>query len=104
MTAVRAAGPESSVTSNDDSGVDRSLPAATIKGGVAGRVTSVSGAPRAIPDIAVMTNSAGEYFWKLGAGNYEFTFMRDGRELMRKHVVVRANELTRLDIKASGQR
>ena len=118
MTAVMAAGPESSVTSDDDPDVDRTLPAATIEEGVGGRVTSASGAPvanvfvqarslggpRAIPDIAVMTDSAGEYFWKLTAGRYELTFMRDGRELVRKQVVVRPNELTRLDIEASGQR
>jgi hypothetical protein len=115
MTAVVAAGPDSSVSSDDPEG-DR--PAASDQEGVGGRVTSASGAPvanvfvqarslggpRAIPDIAIMTDAAGRYFWKLAPGRYELSFMRDGRELMRKRVVVRPNELTRLDIEASGQR
>jgi hypothetical protein len=115
MAAVVAAGPDSSVSSDDPKG-DR--PAATVQEGVGGRVTSASGAPvanvfvqarslggpRAIPDIAIMTDAAGRYFWKLAPGRYELSFMRDGRELTRKRVVVRPNELTRLDIEASGQR
>jgi hypothetical protein len=113
MTAVIAAGPDTGVTSD----ADPSLPAASLQQGVGGRVTSASGAPianvfvqahsisgpRAIPDIAVFTDSAGHYFWKLDPGTYELTFMRDGRELVRKLVVVRPNELTRLDVESPGQ-
>ena len=112
MSAAVGADPDSSATS------DRSLPAATIHQGVSGRVTSASGAPmanvfvqarsldglRAIPDIAIMTDSAGHYLWDLAAGRYELTFMRDGRELVRKRVVVRQNELIRLDVVAVGTR
>lgn len=112
MTATLGSDAESSVTS------DRSVPAATVHQGVSGRVTSASGAPmanvfvqarsldgpRAIPELAVMTDSGGRYIWELSAGHYELTFMRDGRELVRKRVVVRQNALTRLDVEVSAAR
>jgi hypothetical protein len=111
--AIIAASPDTGVTSD----ADPSPPAATLQEGVGGRVTSAFGAPianvfvqarsisgpRAVPDIAVYTDSAGHYSWKLDPGVYELTFMQDGRELVRKRVVVRPNELTRLDIKSPGQ-
>jgi hypothetical protein len=113
MAAVIAAGPDTGVTSD----ADPSLPATTLQEGVGGRVTSTSGTPmadvfvqarsisgpRAIPDIAVFTDSAGQYFWKLNPGTYELTFMQDGQELVRKRVVVRPNEVARLDVKSPGR-
>lgn len=91
---------------------------ATTQQGIGGRVTGPSGAPianvfvqasaldgpRAIPDIAVMTDSAGKYVWNLAPGRYRLTFMRDGRELAQREVIVRPNELTALDLAVPSRR
>lgn len=108
LAPVIAADPETGVTSETDT----APPAATVQEGVAGRITSASGAPmadvfvqarslggpRAIPDLAVVTDADGRFFWKLAPGTYELTFMRDGHELARRSVVVQPNATTRLDV------
>jgi hypothetical protein len=52
----------------------------------------------AIPDIAIVTNAAGRYLWALPAGQYELTFIQDGRKFASRRVAVRQDKLTQLDI------
>jgi hypothetical protein len=108
VASVIAGDPETGVTSETDA-----APAAeTVQEGVGGRVTSASGAPladvfvqahspggqRPVPDLAIITDADGRFFWKLAPGSYELSFMRDGRELARRRVMVHPNRTTRLDV------
>jgi hypothetical protein len=44
----------------------------------------------AIPDIAITTNAAGRYLWLLRPGNYELTFLLNGKKLATRRVTVSA--------------
>jgi hypothetical protein len=80
--------------------------------GVRGRVTSVEGAPiaggivqaesldepkQAIPDLGVMTGEDGGYWWPFKPGRYRLSITAKGYQTVSQNVVVRPNELARLD-------
>jgi hypothetical protein len=44
----------------------------------------------AIPDIAVTTDAAGNYFWSLRSGNYELTFLLNGQKIATRRVSIPA--------------
>jgi hypothetical protein len=92
---------------------DHARTTASARQGVSGVVKSASGEPLrdivvlaksldkpapAIPDIAIVTNAAGRYLWALPAGQYELTFIQDGRKFASRRVAVRQDKLTQLDI------
>lgn len=52
----------------------------------------------AIPDIAIVTNANGSYFWSLPPGNYELTFLQDGRKLTTRRAVVQQSRVTQMDV------
>jgi hypothetical protein len=73
--------------------------------GVAGVVRAASGKPvsgvavvaqsldkpsPAIPDIAITTDAAGRYLWLLRPGNYELTFLLNGKKLATRRVTISA--------------
>jgi hypothetical protein len=46
----------------------------------------------AIPDIAVTTDAAGNYFWSLRSGNYELTFLLNGQTIATRRVSIPAGD------------
>lgn len=87
--------------------------APAIRKGVQGRVTFASGKPAekvfvqarslgqpaiALPDIGILTNKAGDYFWPLPPGRFELTFILRGRKLATRQLDVGRNRPARLDI------
>lgn len=107
MTAISAPG-DLSVSSDQTA-----TKASQLGQGVRGLVKSASGRPMpgivvlaksldkpapAIPDIAIVTNANGSYFWSLPPGNYELTFLRDGSKLAARRVVVRQSRVTQMDV------
>ena len=108
MTASQAAGPDDRSVSSESSSATPS-----VREGVRGRVTSASGKPvsevfvqarsldrpaPAIPDIAIMTDQAGNYSWPLASGRYEFSFIHQGRTLATRQVTVGRNRVTSLNV------
>ena len=87
------------------------------KEGVGGRVISAEGSPISgvlvqarwldkpvpIPDIAIVTDSAGRYFWKLPPGRYELTFSQEGRRLASRNVTVHRNQITEAGIRVPAR-
>jgi len=80
--------------------------------GVTGRVINDSGQPvaralvqprsldansPAIPEIAVFSDSNGQYAWRLSPGRYELTVTIDGFEPITMPAVVSSSQVTNLD-------
>jgi hypothetical protein len=112
MAAVAADENDRSVSSDQDMGQ------AVARQGVRGRVIAADGRPLrdvfvqatsldrpapAIPDIAITTDQAGNYFWALLPGRYSLTFFHQGRRLTSRDVGVRRNEVTPLDVRLPAQ-
>lgn len=105
--AQPAGSPDAVVTS------DGAAMTPAIRKGVQGRVTFASGKPAAnvfvqarslgqpavaLPDIGVLTNKAGDYFWPLPPGRFELTFIHQGKKLATRQGNVGRDGRTRLDI------
>jgi hypothetical protein len=58
--------------------------------------------PRAVPEIAVMTDDQGRYEWGLDAGRYRLTFTMDGYTQAQHEVVVQGQP-TVLDLQLASQ-
>lgn len=97
---------------NKDVSSEQTRPGQTIQEGLTGRVVdskgqAVEGAfiqPRSldkpsppIPEIAILSDSSGQYMWPLRPGNYEITVSADGYVSATGQVKVRAGAVTTLD-------
>ena len=87
-------------------------PAATIKEGVKGRVTTARGRPikdafiqpasldepgKPIPELAIVTDEDGRYEWRLFPGDYMISVSADGYKTASKKVTVEADQAATLD-------
>jgi hypothetical protein len=108
VTRAQPAGSPDDMVTSDGAGV---TPA--VGKGVQGRVTFASGKPAAnifvqarsigqpsvaLPDIGILTNKAGDFFWPLPPGRFELTFILHGRKLATRQVNVGRSRATRFDI------
>jgi hypothetical protein len=59
--------------------------------------------PRAVPEIAVMTDQNGRFQWPLPAGNYTLSFSRDGYVTTTQAVVVKETQLSSMDVALKQQ-
>jgi hypothetical protein len=90
-------------TSSDDPAPRVVAPA---ESGIVGHVRTQSGAPldgvvvlaesldpggRPIPELAIPTDQNGRFFWELEPGRYRLTFVRDGRTLGTRDVLLPAD-------------
>lgn len=80
----------------------RATPSPRERAGIAGRLSTASGRPMAgvvvlvqslgrpvpIPDMANSTDQDGRFFWPLPAGRYRLSFVREGRTVAVRDVVV----------------
>jgi hypothetical protein len=100
----------------DEAVASPSLPDAgppAIGQGVNGRITDDSGRPIAralvvprsldensppIPEIAVFSDAAGQYAWRLSPGRYEFSVTTDGYEAATVSAMVNSSQVTTVDI------
>ncbi|MDR9899763.1 carboxypeptidase regulatory-like domain-containing protein [Aetokthonos hydrillicola Thurmond2011] len=56
-----------------------------------------------IPEIAIITNEAGEYKWTLLPGKYKISVFIDNRKLATKLVTVKPGQAVTLDFNVSTQ-
>lgn len=59
--------------------------------------------PVPIPDIAIVTDHTGRYFWALPPGRYELTFFHDGRRLASRNVTVHRNQISEGGVQVPAQ-
>jgi len=113
-TAVRPAGGDAPVSSEDVAGGSATTRAQGVDGTVSDQEgnpvtgafvtpTSLDTPSKAIPEVAVFTNAEGRFSWVLPAGRYRITVKADGYQDASAETDVPENGTATVDLKLSRQ-